>query len=101
MGVQHPGAAAAAGRRLPGVAGERLLRVPPDQPGRGRALRPRTGPSWIDEIPTSTADKGADWCTFSSDLAPLRGNITVSTEAARADPNQREGNHDHEAHHPP
>jgi hypothetical protein len=59
MGVQHPGTAATAGHRLPSVAGERLLRVPPDQPGRGRALRPGTSPSWIDEIPTWTADRGA------------------------------------------
>jgi hypothetical protein len=65
MGVQLPGAAATAGRRLPSVVGERLLRVPPDQPWARPGAAAKTGPSWIDEIPTSTADKGAGWCRYS------------------------------------
>jgi hypothetical protein len=32
MSVQHPGTAVTAGCRLPSLAGERLLRVQPDQP---------------------------------------------------------------------
>jgi hypothetical protein len=44
MSVQHPGTAATAGRRLPSLAGERLLRVQPDQPERSRALRPGDKP---------------------------------------------------------
>jgi hypothetical protein len=59
MSVQHPDTAATAGHRLPSLAGERLLRVQPDQSERSRALRPRTSPICIEEIPASIADRGA------------------------------------------
>jgi hypothetical protein len=59
MSAQHPGTAATLGHRLPSLAGKRLLRVQSDQPERSRALRPRTSPICIEEIPASTTDEGA------------------------------------------
>jgi hypothetical protein len=53
MSVQHPGTAATAGHRLPGLAGERLLRVQPDQSERSRALRPTTSPICIEHFDTA------------------------------------------------
>jgi hypothetical protein len=46
MSVQRPGTAVTAGRRPPSLAGERLLRVQPDQPAAAARLLPATPERW-------------------------------------------------------